>query len=80
VFTKKFDRLTSVHQHARLVIDDHLNPFAKESIIVNTETRRREAGTTVLPCSSNVPRFVLTPLFSTKSEHFTAATLLERTQ
>jgi len=42
VFTKTFDRLASVrrlpdHQHARLAIDDHSNPFAKESMIVNTE-------------------------------------------
>ena len=42
VFTKTFDRLMSVrrlrhHRHALLAIDDHGNPFAKESMIVNTE-------------------------------------------
>src|SRR5262249_23735636 len=42
VFTKTLDRLASIgslryHQHAGLAIDDHGNPFAKESMIVNTE-------------------------------------------
>src|SRR5215472_9778705 len=40
VFAKTFDRLASVrrlrhHQHAPLAIDDHRNPFANKSMIVD---------------------------------------------
>src|SRR5262249_37111917 len=39
---KTLDRLASVrrlrhHNHSRLAIDDHRNPFAKEGMVVNTE-------------------------------------------
>jgi hypothetical protein len=57
MFTETFDGLASVrrlrhHQHARLAIDDHGNPFAKERMIVNTENAdgsvRKSPGRTPL--------------------------------